>query len=511
MHWIRTFAALAVLLAACSRQPTTTEDTTTASATCSGPYPSYWQDPAFMNTGMWEGQRISNQPPLGYSGPIYRLSQKFPETLAEDRGDWGWTKFDPFQSGLSQDERRQRSSDYIWAVMRYLQAGNVDHGAGGGNVEDDWNLCENKVRNWYNMPFQTYDPLSGREFMHGLTREAPVKVTLKSGQAVATTIWAVGFYNARGAHQLGKVWRPDGKAQPPAADQSFAEGTVVGKLLFTTGTPEQMPFLKGLPAWRINMSDAAFCACKPSGNQKSCTLQEMSEQCPRSPGEVYLIQFDIAVRDDRAPTGWVFGTFVADGEAKANEANPWNRISALGLMWGNDPPPPGQSALSYPADPRVNGFAQEVVFFDVADRLNQATDAGHLGCNSRLNGPADNIQSSCLSCHMTASVPDKNLTVPPILAQFGGLKAQCANPPNLATDAVYFANTGCSTPFNGGTVVPPPDYASGRKEWISLDYSLQLSISLVQWGQWMEHQDVSQKLTEAPRPARRMTAVLPGR
>jgi len=34
-----------------------------------------------------------------------------------------------------------------------------------------------------------------------------------------------------------------------------------------------------------------------------------------------------------------------------------------------------------------------------------------------------------------------------------------------------------------------PDYASGRKSWISLDYSLQLSISLTQWMQWQENSD----------------------
>ena len=76
-------------------------------------------------------------------------------------------------------------------------------------------------------------------------------------------------------------------------------------------------------------------------------MAEESQQCARSTeewGPVRLVQFDIAVKDSRAQgTQWVFGTFVADGERKAGEPNPWNRISPLGLMWGNDTPPGWQT------------------------------------------------------------------------------------------------------------------------------------------------------------------------
>lgn len=84
-------------------------------------------------------------------------------------------------------------------------------------------------------------------------------------------------------------------------------------------------------------------------------------------------------------------------------------------MWGNDPPPAGTLAIDHPTDPRNNGFAEEVIFWDVFDRMNavggknQLQSPGHLGCNLRLNGPADNTTSSCMSCHMTGSVPDRNL------------------------------------------------------------------------------------------------------
>jgi hypothetical protein len=66
-------------------------------------------------------------------------------------------------------------------------------------------------------------------------------------------------------------------------------------------------------------------------------------------------------------------------------------------------------------------------------------------------------------------------------------------------DSIYFANTAASAPFNMTveTASGPvnvmgegvPSYANGTKEWISLDYSLQLSISLTQWMQWQDHSD----------------------
>ena len=511
---LATSCFLAILLAGCDAgtPPENPAEQAVVANTCEGPYPNYWQDPAFTETGMWEGQEISDQPPAGWTGPVFQLSQEYPATLIEDHDSWGWTKFDPFKEGLSAAEKEEQAHDYIWAVMRYIQDGNITDGADGGDVGKDWTLCENQVRNWYHMPYQTYEPLSGREFVHGLTREAPVTFKLDGGKSVATTIWAVGFYNARGGHTLGEVWKPDGTPNVPTDNLSFAEGAVVGKLLFTTATPQDLPFLENVPKWQINMSASDFCKCTPTEG-KDCTFQEMSEQCPRTPGEVYLIQFDVAVRDERSPSGWAFGTFVADGEHKAGEKNPWNRISPLGLMWNNDAPPAGEGAINFPPDPRKNGFPHEVIFWDVVDRLNTSSNSGHLGCNGRLNGPADNPRSACMSCHMTASVHDSKLRVPPIFdIDFADASnGQCTDPPNLGPDGVYFADTPCATPFQGGSVVPPPDYASGRKEWISTDFSLQLSISLVQYGQWMQHQKAQAAESDASAPARRLTTVLPAR
>ncbi len=499
---------------------------TTPINTCSGTYPSYWQDinPKFAD--MWQGQAISNAPTGAYAGPVFKLSDDYPRQPVDDKANQPWraAKFDPmFNPATSQEIKTKLAKEYAWLVYQYALAGNVHQ---KGQV--DFDVCKNPVRPWFHIPFQTYDPLSGREFIHGLTREAPVTFSIKSGTGTAaTTMWAVGIYNATAAYTLGTVWQKDGTAKIPTANIRFNEGAVIAKPLFNTATLDQLPVLANMPQWNANISDPTFCACVPKEGSQ-CTMVEQSQQCPRNFAawsNVKLMQFDISTADSRAQgTGWVYGTFVADGRRKAGVKDPWQRVSLLGLMWGNDTPPVGQLAYNYPPEPRKNGFKEEVIFWDVADELNSfggtgfVRRMGHLGSNHRLNGPADNANSSCMSCHGSASVPDVTFTTPPLLSQFSaitkqsvapviGLKAQgldrsgaVATENNKVTfseiDAIYFANVMAGTSFNmttssGINVMGEgvPNYPDPKqKTWISLDYSLQMSMSLTQWMQWQADQ-----------------------
>jgi hypothetical protein len=525
---------------------------TNGEGTCTGTFPSYWQDPDPRFAGMWRGQTVSNAPPEGWSGPVFRLSDAFPAEPVDEEAHQPWraSRFDAlFDLATPTDVKTELAREYSWAVMRYLQEGNIE----SGDVGTDWDVCHNPVRTWYHIPFQTYDVLSGREFVHGLTREAPVTFNVRNPDhpdaslSLATTMWAVAIFNPTAAYTLGTVWKPDGTAVAPKESVSFHDGAVIGKLLFSTATPTQLPILANMPAWTANISDPAFCACTMPDKSR-CTMPEQSRQCARSTQAwepVRLVQFDIAIRDHRAPTTeWVFGTFVADGERKASESNPWNRISPLGLMWGNDPPPAGALARSHPPEPRTNGFSEEVIFWDTVDMLNAVGGdvlpqrPGHLGCNQRLNGPADNANSSCMSCHMTASVVDLDGNTPPIIAQFGrGLTFECVTPdpddPSQGTDAagaraqvrddvtftemdgLYFANTAAGRPMSFTVDTPDgprnvlgnqPRYGDdGPSQWVALDFSLQLSISLVQWRQWQKHQ------AEGDSTPRVLSAILPAR
>jgi len=499
--------------------------------TCTGTYPAYWQDIDPKFAAMWQGQDISNAPTPAYAGPVFRLSDAYPRQPVDDKAAQPWraARFDAmFDPAISQDKKARLAREYAQLVFDYALAGNINQPG-----QTDFDVCKNPVRPWFHMPFQTYDAGAGREFTHGLTREAPVTFSTRSDSGTAsTTMWAVGIYNATAAYTLGKVWQKDGTAIIPSANISFAEGAVIAKPLFNTGTIAQLPVLANMPAWKANISDPAYCRCKPKEGDE-CTLVEQSQQCKRTFAkwnDVKLMQFDIAIRDSRAQaTGWVYGTFVADGRRKAAVRDPWRRLSLLGLMWGNDTPPPGQLAFNYPPNPRKNGFKEEVIVWDTVDELNAASGTGtmqrmgHLGANFRLNGPADNANGACMSCHATASVPDSKLDTPPIMAQFSkpaltpqsvapfsgmpatgmdrsGATASVLNDvPFSSIDALYFANVMAGTSFNMTVTTPggkvnllAPVYANpAQTSWISLDYSLQLTQSLNQWMQWQAHRQVA--------------------
>jgi hypothetical protein len=171
-------------------------------------------------------------------------------------------------------------------------------------------------------------------------------------------------------------------------------------------------------------------------------------QAPDGPNvpEMRLLQIDVAVRDARAAdtTGWVFGTFIYNGDAAG--ATPYDRMVPVGLMWGNDP---GVT----PAMVDMGTALQETWINQDAKPL-----MTHLGWAGRLNGPVDNKISSCLSCHSTAETP----VVSPLTPPTGASDAERLN---------WFRNVKAGDPFDSGPGVQ------------SLDYSLQLSMGIQRFQQ----------------------------
>jgi hypothetical protein len=119
----------------------------------------------------------------------------------------------------------------------------------------------------------------------------------------------LGCITPRGGYVIGQVWKDHNAPDPTAA--KFPDGTVSCKLLFTTATAAQMPYLKNDFEWQADVSLA--------GSTK------------RSIQTVRLLQIDVAVRDTRADstTGLVFGTFVYDGNAAGSSTPPSARRNIL--------------------------------------------------------------------------------------------------------------------------------------------------------------------------------------
>jgi hypothetical protein len=351
--------------------------------------------------------------PPGWTGPVFQLSKDYPAASPTDPKPWKAFDF------------KTQPKEYMQAVLAYALE---------GNDAVQWRVQDNAVRKWYHAPGLLATgsptiPASGREFVHGLTRErTSLKQELHPNQTKRVSNWAVGFYNPIAALTIGKVWA--NPAAPNTAAVKFDDGAVAFKLLFTSATESQVPFIANSMKWQANIDLVDLVPASPA----------------RAPRDVFLLQVDVAVRDDRADdtTGWVFGTFMYQNDAPG--AGPLQRLVPVGLIWGNDP-------------------ALTKAKYDMGDRPVQtwlntagmpATKSPHFGWLDRLNGPVDNPRSSCLSCHARAVVP----YVP------GNTAPQAADDPDDPAKK-FFTNTKAGEVYDGAP--------AGS---MSLDYSLQLAVGV---------------------------------
>jgi len=347
--------------------------------------------------------------PPGWSGPVFHLSQTYPQQIPADT--YPWLQFDP----------TTQPDEYMFSVLKYCLE---------GNVETDWSLQANNKRGWYHAPWMHWGA-HGREPIHGLTFERMSQPgELAPQQTAVLQNWAVGMYNAPGGYTLGQVWVDPLK--PNTAAAAFPPNTVSIKLLFTEGTPNQVPYLAGSKAW------PAYVFVNPLNTAPGAA---------RVVKTLYLLQVDVAVRDQRVnnTTGWVFGTFIYDGRNQGDD--PYSKLRPVGLMWGNDPAlgPTQYQQGSRPTQTRLYQPTQAIM--------------RHYGWLGRLNGPVDNPKSSCLSCHSTAQWPVAAPMVPP------------ANTPEGSPAWMqWFRNIPAGQPFSNGAA--------------SLDYSLQLASGIQNLAGW---------------------------
>jgi len=431
-------------------------------------------------------------PPPGWTGPVFQLSHDYP---TQDPGTCPktvctWLAVDVDFSVDFQGPPPQWSQGwdrYMAAILRYVREGQDPE----LRNEVGWRLEVGGETRWFHMPWMAYDPTAGREFVHGMTNErtatradffgdhmppqggfavhrlqlAPADLETMSatarrglvngnmsGDKYGFETWAFGVYNPWGAYAVGGTWPTDGKPQlavlgnqPLPAGLPFPEGTLVTKLLFTTATPAQVPYLAGSPEWTVDRHTT-----KPDG----------AYQCTRAPQPVRLVQMDVAVVDARSPSRWVFGTFAYYHDRPGDTV--WDHLAPVGLQWGADP-------WTFPAVPQAESIpAHQSVLANPADPRQ------HFGCQKRLAGPVDNPLSSCLSCHAGAVTPPVGqvaaygVNAPPIF----GYDGECTQYSQDNVD--YFQTTQFPQGYSGGNY----PYA------MSLDTSLQLQVAFFQYGNY---------------------------
>lgn len=365
--------------------------------------------------------------------PCFSISNQYPRQPPASVAAFPWSGID----------YKTEPEKYMAAVLSYVVE---------GNTEVDWQLQKNAVRPWYHAPWM-HDK---REPVHGLTMERRSRFhELGPNQTRRANNWAVGFYNELGASTFGNVWADP--ARPVTTNTLFPVGTVTAKLLFTDATDSEAPYLKGNNlVWKADID----------GNGQ--------------PRAVRLLQMDIAVKEqaDATHSGWVFGTFVFNGDRQA--ANYWDNLIAVGLEWGNSP------NLTY-ADYQAGKRPEESWINPEAKRMfaKRAPDdqMGYLG---RMNGPVDSPLSSCMSCHGRAmdtrgerapefnpSYPDSCLRAVALPGSDNETYERVAGcKVNEAAVAPFYRNLKSGEPFTPG--------------FNSLDYSLQMMIGVSSWRTWTQ-------------------------
>lgn len=344
-------------------------------------------------------------PPGPFADQVFVLSDEYPDQLPD---------LDPAVQEILQIDFRTDPLAYVMAVRDYIFDGNIR----GGSVDGDFIFQENTAGlDWYHVPWQHWGPL-GREGHHGLTREGPLGAhTLAPSQNQTSSAYAVGFYNGPGGFAIGRVWpSPDEGPDLSSmiAGEGFPEGTVVGKFLFTVLGDDQVPWLANPLQWRAYVYECDIPTAEP------CP-QDLTGDEPHLTQRVNLLQMDIMVKDGRAgeAADWVFGTFayngtLPDGHAYSDacadiegDGRKWCNLMPVGVMWGNDPDVRDVAFNDAPTETIVNDDLEETW-------INRDPDlpAMHLGFNSRLNGPADNPTSSCMSCHSTGQYPVVSAIMP---------------------------------------------------------------------------------------------------
>lgn len=294
--------------------------------------------------------------PKEWKGPVFQLSQDYPTTIEKD-DKMPWLKID----------YKKEPINYLMTVYRYVIE---------GNVEANWVIQNNETRKWYHAPWMHYRFVGnmdmGREPINGLTRERDSRpYELSEQQPTIYQNWAIGFYNPRGGYTVGQVWKDANN--PDASKAIFEEGSVSAKIIFTEADSNEVPYLKGSPEF-------VCLIYKKAGDPTVRKLKKL-----------HLLQVDIAVKDPRAKegSGWVMGTFFYQGNIQ-NE-NPWLRVLPVGLAWGNDP---GITPENVKSNPLKDCFVNP-----------EALKISKLGWAGRVNGLIDNPESSCISCHGSASSP----------------------------------------------------------------------------------------------------------
>lgn len=321
------------------------------------------------------GFKMEDTAPATPGLPTFELRADYDKAFSTDN-DRPWKDMNL----LDEKQRIQ----FSLMLQKYFYEGMANQDA--KNINMNFIAAKNKKRYWCHTPWM-HVGISGREAIHGLTKELdlkPSKTNPVYANATPGSDWGVAYLNAPGCRTLQKVFGTISQplSEPDFKNVVFEQGTVIVKILFTTAN---FPSIKDAYTWKAHTSEPGL--------------------VERSIRDVRHIQMDITVKDaslggskatlgNTVMTGYYYDpdySFDKDLKPIVGEENPLKKIPRLPKSLLKMRPMGVQIGFDNPAS------GDTVIF----------PGAYSNGSGGRLNGPADNPKTSCLGCHGAAGTGQK--------------------------------------------------------------------------------------------------------
>ena len=398
----------------------------------------------FLNSGI--------KLPEDYKGPKFELKHDYPKVAEAPNSDLPWIK------ALNGDTINQSNA------MKYVEA-LKEH------VSDDMEKLLYDYENWDSKKMPWWQSIwlgTVREPIHGMYVGSEFDAHTLAKQDLNLTTHVYTLFDQRASVVLNRIWgetrkEADNPKLSDANNAQYPEGSVIVKFAFVTASGEEWSPMEGTATWEI------YSNVDPNTGS-------VNKEDTASFQTVYLMQFDIIVKDSIASpeTGWVFSTLVYDKDAKGS--NSWDRMIPLGATWGNNPNVIDTSKMALNSPVKVNLNLTENWINMNTPEYSRST----LGWDGRLSGPndgavLDNVKDEggqeyaklasvgCLGCHSTAQYKQKSFLVPFVDMPPKGI----VYIPGSFGWMEYFQNRNGSTPKNAGP------------QQIGLDYGMVTSFKAI--------------------------------
>lgn len=411
-----------------------------------------------------------------YSGRLFQLRHDYPKTLpAPPPAGFPWKKVT--NNGKITTDNAQK---YVEALKKYVSKDIRKF------IFDYENWKPNEENWWQSIWLGTE-----REPIRGVYVGSTYPPGTLTGQTLSLTTYVFTMYDGRAAKTLGDIWGTTlDRAMNPVFKKEttqYKEGSIIVKFAFVTSCGSDWPPMAGAAKCQIyaplNISNGSGHSHTSKCNDNRTVGNSVTPQLTN----VYLMQFDIIVKDSVAApdTGWVFSTLIYDKDAPGKDA--WDKMIPLGATWGGNPDVINTKSSALTPPVKVSHKLTENWINLNTPKYSRST----LGWDGRLSGPNDGAvvtpawagthyfpkglaSAGCIGCHSSAQYPMTSFLLPATSYPPATLSPPLSSDPNAA--ALVLPKPGSKLWMkwfqsrNGYTPMGPP--SSIGTPPVALDYDM---------------------------------------